>query len=174
VLPLQWNHWNDKWFSCKWVFNREYLFLIPGNSPIGLRLPLDSLPVLAKAKMPQQIERSLFEDLPALDFFHDTITARYGTITVHEEPKQRVVHQVAMSIADKTGKKKTTPDKKEEPPEPEPDIMFEVPTIKTALSVEIRNGILYVFLPPMEHLEHYLDVMASIEGTAAKLQMPVR
>jgi uncharacterized protein (DUF2126 family) len=175
VLPLQWNHWNNKWLSCKWLFTREYLFLIPGNSPIGLRLPLDSLPVLAKAKMPQQIERSLFEELPALDFFHDTITARYGTITVHEEPQQRVRHQVMAAVAEEPEKKKTkVPEKKEAPPEPETDITFEVPTIKTALSVEIRNGILYVFIPPMQYLEQYLDVMASIEGTAAKLKMPVR
>ena len=174
VLPLQWNHWNNKWFSCKWLFNREHLFLIPGNSPIGLRLPLDSLPVLAKAKMPQQIERSLFEELPALDFFHDTITARYGTITVHEDPPQRVRHQVIETVTVEPEKKTKAPIKKEEPPEPEPEITFEVPTIKTALNVEIRKGILYVFIPPMHYLEHYLDVMASIEATAAKLQIPVR
>ncbi|NII29536.1 transglutaminase family protein [Pseudoflavitalea sp. X16] len=174
VLPLQWNYWNNKWLSCKWVFNREHLYLIPGNSPIGLRLPLDSLPVVAKAKMPQQVERSLFEEMPALDFFHDTITARYGTITVHEEPPQRVIHQVTEAPVTEPAKKGKTPAKKEDPPEPEPDITFEVTTIKTALSAEIRNGILYLFIPPMHYLEHYLDVMASIEATAAKLQMPVR
>lgn len=174
VLPLQWNYWNNKWLSCKWVFNREHLFLIPGNSPIGLRLPLDSLPVAAKAKMPQQVERSLFEDMPALDFFHDTITARYGTITVHEEPPQRVIHQVTEALVAEPAKKGKTPAKKEDPPEPEADITFEVTTIKTALSAEIRNGILYLFIPPMHYLEHYLDVMASIEATASKLQMPVR
>ena len=27
VLPLRWNYWNNKWLSCKWIFNREYLFL---------------------------------------------------------------------------------------------------------------------------------------------------
>jgi uncharacterized protein (DUF2126 family) len=37
VIPLRWNYWDDKWLSCKWVFNREHLFLIPGNSPVGLR-----------------------------------------------------------------------------------------------------------------------------------------
>ena len=153
VLPLQWNHWNNKWISCKWVFNREQLYLIPGNSPIGLRLPLDSLPETSKANMQQRIERSLFEELPALELFHDIITERYGTITMHEEPPQRIIPQVM---------------------EAEPEITFEVPTIITALSVEIRNGILYVFMPPLHYLEHYLDAMASIEATAAKLNIPVR
>jgi uncharacterized protein (DUF2126 family)/transglutaminase-like putative cysteine protease len=174
VLPLQWNYWNNKWLSCKWRFNREHLYLIPGNSPIGLRLPLDSLPVVAKAKLPQRVERSLFEELPELEHFHDTISARYGTMTVHEEPKQRIRPQlVEEEIAIATTKKKTAL-KKEEPPEPEPEITFEVTTIKTALSVELRDGIIYIFIPPMQYLEHYLDVLASIEATAAKLQMPVR
>ncbi|MGC4103180.1 transglutaminase family protein [Ferruginibacter sp.] len=47
-------------------------------------------------------------------------------------------------------------------------------TVKTALSVETREGHIYVFLPPMEYLEHYLDLVASIEATAEKLQMQVR
>ncbi|KJD33037.1 IMP dehydrogenase [Tamlana nanhaiensis] len=41
VLPI--NNYRDKWFTCSWLFRREHLFLIPGNSPIGLRLPLSSL-----------------------------------------------------------------------------------------------------------------------------------
>lgn len=153
VLPLQWNYRNNKWISCKWVFNREQLYLIPGNSPIGLRLPLDSLPVTSKAKMQQPIERSLFEELPALELFHDTVTERYGTITMHEEHPQRIIPQVM---------------------EAEPEITFEVITIATALSVEIRKGILYVFMPPIHYLEHYLDAMASVEATAAKLNIPIR
>ncbi|HEX5113080.1 MAG TPA: transglutaminase family protein, partial [Saprospiraceae bacterium] len=182
VLPLQWNYWNNKWLSCKWKFNRDHLYLIPGNSPIGLRLPLDSLPVVAKAKMPQQVERCLFEELPALERFHESINERYGTITLHEEPRQRVFHQELEEVLivepekkkNKKSEIKKLTGKKEEPPEPEPEITFEVITIKTALSAEVRNGVLYLFIPPMQYLEHYLDLLASIEATASKLQMPVR
>ena len=171
VLPLRWNYWDNKWLSCKWIFNREYLFLVPGNSPIGLRLPLESLPVLAKSKTPQRVERSTFEPLPALDRFHETIISRYGKIFENNEPVQRIKPQV---LEEKKAVKKTNELNKKPEEEPEPEITMEVETIRTALSVEARDGFIYIFIPPMEYLEHYLDIVASIEATAAKLNMPVR
>lgn len=117
VLPLQWNYWNNKWLSCKWIFNREHLYLIPGNSPLGLRLPLDALPVVAKSKMPQQVEQSLFDELLPLERYHDTIQTRYGSITMHDEPPQRVRMQ-ELSTETLT-KEKKKPVKKEEEEEPE-------------------------------------------------------
>ncbi len=141
VLPLQWNYWNNNWLSCKWIFNRDYLFLIPGNSPIGLRLPLDSLPVQAKAKIPQRGERSLFEELLPLERFHETIVSRYGLISDHSQtPKQRIQPQVLETVTKDKKKKDQWNVEKEE--EPEVEITFEVETIRTALSVELRDGLL--------------------------------
>jgi uncharacterized protein (DUF2126 family) len=48
-----------------------------------------------------------------------------------------------------------------------------VQVVCTALSVEPREGRLYVFLPPLAYLEHYLDLVASVEATAEELSMPV-
>ena len=48
--------------------------------------------------------------------------------------------------------------------------LYEVPVIKTALCVEAREGIIYIFLPPMDYLEHYLDLVASIEATASNIE----
>ncbi len=173
VLPLKWNFWNGKWLSCKWVFNRDYLFLVPGNSPIGLRLPLDSLPVIAKAKMPQRVERSTFEQLRPLDHFHETITSRYGLVSDHSQPiPQRIQPQASMEMNPTTDEK--TDKKKEKDEEPETEITFEVETIRTALSVEVREEILYIFIPPMEYLEHYLDIIACIESATDKLKLQVR
>lgn len=171
VLPLRWNYWNNQWISCKWQFNRDYLFLIPGNSPIGLRLPLESLPVLSKAKTPQKVERSPFEIVPPLDFYHETITARYGKILKSTEPAPIVFPDKEETDEKKKKEiKKLSAAEKEETIEP----LFEVDTIRTALNVEVRDGLLYVFLPPMDYLEHYLDMVASIEATASKLNMQVR
>ena len=36
-----------------------------------------------------------------------------------------------------------------------------------------REGRLHVFMPPVERLEDYLDLVAAIEATAAELEMPV-
>ncbi len=172
VLPIRWNYQDHQWISCRWQFNRDYLFLIAGNSPVGLRLPLESLPVLSKAKTPQKVERSLFEEAPRLDPYHETITGRYGKILENSEPAPVVYPDKEEDEDDKKRKPKATPStaEKDEPVEP----LFEVDTIKTALNVEIREGVLYVFLPPMDYLEHYLDMVASIEATAAKLAMHVR
>jgi len=172
VMPIKWNYWTSKWQSCQWIFNREHLYLIPGNSPIGLRLPLESLPAVAKAKEPQKVERSLFEELPELDSYHESIAARYGLVNEHAAPLQHI--QTQQGKANTPKEKSKYPEKKVEIEEPETEITFEVTTIKTALCVEAREGIIYIFLPPLEYLEHYLDMVASIEATAAKLKMPVR
>lgn len=45
--------------------------------------------------------------------------------------------------------------------------------VRTALSVEIREKKLFIFLPPLTHTEAFLDLIASIEAAAAALNMPV-
>src|SRR5260221_2917423 len=77
TLPLKWDHETSRWKSCKWLLNREFLFLVPGNSPMGLRLPLDSLPIVAEGHEPQKVERSLFEELPVLGDYQAVIGHRY-------------------------------------------------------------------------------------------------
>jgi uncharacterized protein (DUF2126 family)/transglutaminase-like putative cysteine protease len=151
TLPLKWDHNSGAWQSCKWSFTRQHLFLVPGNSPIGLRLPLDSLPATAKAE--EKVERSLFDRLPALGDFHGAVNHRY-TQTINE--------QTAAAQTAATGQ---TPTK---------GAAHDTPTIKTTLCAETRDGILYIFLPPMDYLEHYLDAISSIEATAEKLDIPVR
>ncbi len=188
ILPLKWNYENEKWKSCKWVLNRDQLFLIPGNSPIGLRLPLDSLPEVSKYAEPERVERSLFEELPELEHFDETITERYDTITIH--PPEPAKRRFSEWLKDKLSAFKTAKKEKELKPEPAPEpipeqvpeqeqaayekYLIEVETIKTALCIEPREGIIYIFIPPMEYLEHYLDLIASIEATAERLQIPVR
>jgi len=170
VLPLEWNFNRSSWKSAKWRMKRDQIFLIPGNSPVGLRLPLEALAKIAAEYMPHEVERSLFEDVPVLqNDYSEIIKSRYGTIVEHEDsPIRRRVNEAAEEAV------KASKHKKVEVIEKEAQPLFYVPLIKTALCVEVRDGILYIFLPPIKYIEHYLDLLASIEATAEKLQIPVR
>lgn len=159
VLPLKWNFTNHSWASCEWQFRRSNCFLIPGNSAMGYRLPLKSLPEVAKEKREQQVERSPFEDLPALANYAPIVQDRYGSVAPAYVP---VTHKVFEESEDEAKEKEDS------------HLLFEVPIIKTALGIEERDGIIYIFMPPVEYLEHYLDLIASVEATAEKLKLPVR
>jgi uncharacterized protein (DUF2126 family) len=147
VLPIKWDNWDNKWLSCKWRFRRDHLFLIPGNSPMGLRLPLDALPATAESLEEVEEDQSLFVKLPVLDPYHETISSRYGKLYEYTPRPSKLSTR---------------------------ELLFEVPTIKTAICAETREGILYIFIPPLHYLEYYLDMVASIEATAKKLSLPVR
>lgn len=62
VLPLARSviHASAGWQTETWQFRREHLFLVPGDSPVGLRLPLDS--VVAGAPPPVWKEAPAFPD----------------------------------------------------------------------------------------------------------------
>ena len=60
VLPLKRAEAEDgpEWQSCLWTLRSEHLYLIPGDSPVGLRLPLETLiwePAGGKAKGPRRL-----------------------------------------------------------------------------------------------------------------------
>lgn len=162
ALPIRWNWNTSTWTSCVWEFRRGNCFLIPGNSPVGLRLPLNSLPAISKFQREEPLERSPFEDLPPLGDFSQNPLSRYGT----EAPNYIAPDKKLTKVSED---EKTRSKEQDEKP-----LLFEVNTIQTALVIEERDGVIYVFLPPTEYLEHYLDLIASVEATAEKLQIPVR
>lgn len=45
------------WTTGPWFFRDERMYLMPGDSPMGLRLPLDSLPWVSKGDYPYMVER---------------------------------------------------------------------------------------------------------------------
>jgi uncharacterized protein (DUF2126 family)/transglutaminase-like putative cysteine protease len=157
VLPIGWNETGKHWSSSAWQFRRNNCFLIPGDSAVGFRLPLKSLPEVAKERREQPVERSPFEDLPALGDFRPLVESRYGSVApAYQAPLNKIA------------------DTEDEKTEQDDQLLFDIPIIKTALSVEERDGIIYVFLPPTDYLEHYVDLITSVEATADKLKMPVR
>ena len=89
VIPLEWNYWNNRWLSCRWEFRNDRLVLIPGNSAMGLRLPLKSLPYTAESKVQRKVERSPFEELPQLTKLHEIVQQRYqAPVAASEVPNE--------------------------------------------------------------------------------------
>lgn len=136
VLPVSFGF--TKWITSKWEFRRGHLFLGAGNSPIGLRLPLESLIVKPQVELEQDFEPDLFASYPALGDYISAVEKR----------------------AKKMSKKTTLKNKYNA-------------FVRTALSVEIRDNKLCVFLPPIEKTEVFLDLIASIEETAKRLNLAV-
>ncbi|WP_457420508.1 transglutaminase family protein, partial [Roseateles sp. P5_E7] len=50
----------NRWQTGPWYFRGERLYLFPGDSPMGWRLPLDSLPWVSKGDFPHLIEQDPF------------------------------------------------------------------------------------------------------------------
>ena len=44
IIPIHYNYQIEEWETGEWNLKRKELYLIPGNSKIGYRLPLSSLP----------------------------------------------------------------------------------------------------------------------------------
>src|ERR1700736_1755053 len=70
VLPIQrWNADAGKWRSERWKLRRGNLFLTPGDSPLGLRLPIASLPHIAAEDFPYVVEQDPLEPREALPVY---------------------------------------------------------------------------------------------------------
>ena len=149
ALPLQYDSTKARWRSSRWTFRQGRMYLVPGDSPMGLRLPLHSLPWEAPDKREQQHERSLFEPLPALGDDYGEIARRYSVPVTEEKLHPEILEQ------------------------PPADAEQVAKIIHTAMCVECREGRLHLFLPPLTHLEHYLELLAAIEATAKKTKLPV-
>ena len=175
VLPIQWAYPKNGWISCKWQFRGENMFLIPGNSQMGHRLPLDSLPVMPESKKPIPIDRSPFEEILNLGDFHKSVEERSKTIpdyTIPDELLNPKVYDFSKED-EEINKNKHLPFQKSKEHKDEFTPLFDSFTIRTAIVSEIREGKIHLFLPPAEMIEHYLDLVAAIELTAESLQIPV-
>jgi uncharacterized protein (DUF2126 family)/transglutaminase-like putative cysteine protease len=144
-------HGRSSWQSGPWFFRREHMYLIPGDSPMGLRLPLDSLPGTAPE---DRVFYSVdpMEQRGPLPPRPDT---RQGQATHSRTAGPRGADRIEQELS---------------PANSPPGIAS---AIRTALCVEPREGRLYVFLPPLRFLEDYLELIAAVEETAAELRLPV-
>jgi len=82
VLPLTWGVRHKGWFSSPWMFRRGRLYLLPGDSSVGYRLPLDSLPWMPDEQKEPLPDRSLWEKeepLPEYDKLKSKVDERTVT-----------------------------------------------------------------------------------------------
>lgn len=123
VLPIKWQR--GCWQSSIWRFKRGRMYLLPGDSPAGLRLPLDRLTWQEPQKYDTDFERDPFSVQQPLA---ETLP-RY-------QLSEEKIHSHSQQSMD---------------------------TIRTALCVEAREGMLHVFMPPLPELEAYLMLLSSVE-----------
>ncbi|GEO86044.1 MULTISPECIES: DUF2126 domain-containing protein [Alphaproteobacteria] len=151
VLPVQ--TWNSKatgkrWVSEKWKTRRGKIFLVPGDSPVGYRLPLGALPYVPPSQFPYIHPADPSEPREALPEAVQA-TGRVmpeASFQVDDTIQQGRVEQVLGEIGG---------------------------AVRTAMSVEVRDGRLSVFMPPVERIEDYLELVAAAEQAATAIGLPV-
>ncbi|MDA1076221.1 MAG: transglutaminase family protein, partial [Proteobacteria bacterium] len=139
ALPLKWQDTGNKeadgyWKSSAWPFRNDHMLLIPGDSPMGFRLPLASLPWEMEDERDIEPPRDTFEPreaLPVVDGDEEPVSS----VTEETDSAKEIVH--------------------------------------TALCVQSREGRIYVFVPPQERLEVYLDLANRVANAAKRLKLKI-
>ena len=147
VLPLRrvWQDGQRRWQSGKWFFRGDVMFLIPGDSPVGLRLPLESLPWADPANIEQDFVADPFApktQLPRRDSMQRMREMEWGQGNI--EGFRPVPQELPVVGREEPG------------------------IVRTALCVEARDGKIHIFYPPLYDAADWLDLTAAIEQTAAE------
>ena len=148
VLPIQAWQTADRgrrWVTERWALRREQLFLVPGDSPAGFRLPLQSFALLEPHEQSNVIPRDPMSPPRPL-------------------PERSVLLQERRVVTLEAAK-----------PNPSSAITPEVAgSLRTALTVEPRGNAICVFMPPLTDAEDYAALVAAIEEAAKETGVPVQ
>ncbi len=190
VLPLgaYYPPGSVRFYSGRWFFRDERLYLMPGDSPIGYRLPIDSLPWTAEEDM---IFPQPYEPFPA--YLADNWRERWGRHAPIVFPgeqaekdlearSEKLKNEAATHARTPWGAAWGAPWPWDGDPASRPPLPTEAPPlgqsaaglVRTALCVEARDGVLHMFMPPLEHFDAYARVCALAEATCEELSLPIR
>ena len=135
------------WLSEHWKTRSGRIQLIPGDSAIGFRLPLNSLPHVPQSARSFVPPPDPFAPLPPLEP-RDASGQGYRNGHAKLPP--------ALSLV-------------ESPPLPAPAI-----AVRTAMTIEPRDGKLRIFMPPTPTAADYFALLNAIEDTAGELGVQVQ
>ncbi len=145
VLPIRRRQPDSNlvWSSQLWFERPERLVLTAGDSPIGFRIPVETIPWVAPDELTYEMDVAPFADKAKLQ------PPAHRPELFDREPLPDPLPPITRK------------------PEDAPVL------IRSALCVEVREGRLHVFLPFLAALADYLDLIAAVEDTCSHLQMPV-
>ncbi|MFY0616757.1 DUF2126 domain-containing protein [Shimia sp.] len=191
-----------RWASDVWGTRRDKLFLLPGDSPAGYRLPLDSLNKteefkqyfrdtmlrrkrkLAPRRGPEAEDEAETETFWNTPFYGPGYGP--GGVTGYGQPTMQAPAPVR-HIRQSRGKPAPGPaqdfgedvwlrdiESSDDWLTNDHGFWVEGMPVRTAMAVEPRDGILHVFMPPTGSSDEYLDLVEAVEETAAAMELPVR
>jgi uncharacterized protein (DUF2126 family) len=155
VLPVGRDPLNTRWLSSPWFLRDERCYLVPGDSPLGYRLPLDSLPWVKPGDYPYvhvPDPMQVFAPLPARSDIRRQVRPEVRAEVRKPEPAGRSATDANRVPAFQESADWVT---------------------RTSMCAEPRDGVLYVFMPPTDHLEEYLELVAAVESAAEALSQPL-
>jgi uncharacterized protein (DUF2126 family) len=179
------------WQTGPWFFRDERMYLVPGDSPMGWRLPLDSLPWATATDRATEEQRDPFADRPPLpeaarlehQFRHagaggaDPAGAAHAgeragiAAGARAEPRGAAGTGTHLGAGSGHGALESRlPSAYDAVPE---RFASAAGLTRTALCIEPRGGNLYVFMPPLARLEDYLELLAAIEASVEALDMAI-
>jgi len=148
ALPLARSHNGKRWQTGQWFLRDETCYLLPGDSPMGYRLPLESLPWVKSSDFPYLHAQDPQQSYPALSLTSSLCSPRMTR--ADERDAEAEMHAAKPSLnASADG------------------------IVRTSLCAQVRDGHLYLFLPPLAELPAFIELMAAIEATAKILKQPV-
>jgi len=158
ALPVARDPATERWRSGQWFLRGERCYLVPGDSPMGYRLPLDSLPWTRASDYPHIFPPDPAQPLPPLAT-HSQIRFQVSA----SEPADSAALRLASPGPAKLGNTERVPGKHESA----------AWISRTAICAEVRKGVLYIFMPPTSSLEDYLELVAAVEATAEAMHQPI-
>ncbi|MBO9649565.1 MAG: transglutaminase family protein [Variovorax sp.] len=205
MLPIEASNANNDapalagpgWKTGPWFLRDDRLYLVPGDSPMGYRLPLDSQPWASKGDYPYLVERDPTAPRDGLPTSAD-LRARYagatGSFSAGDADRSTVPYDFGAPQAVPSALRMQSPGEgpalrdaaQDSSATRQPRRGESAHWItRTALCVEVRDprrangpaaekvgtasGVLYVFMPPLARLEDYLDLLSAVEATSEEL-----